>query len=74
MNTIHLQGIGKSSAKPAQELQPGEVVIWNYGWKSTVISIREVSPSYLMVTLRSHYDQKEYQRRMKKIRLVGIEA
>ena len=37
MEFVQLQGIGKKPGKPARELRPGDVIIWNYGYKSTVI-------------------------------------
>jgi hypothetical protein len=37
--TIHLQGVGKFQAKPASEIKPGDVLVWNYGSTSTVLTV-----------------------------------
>ncbi len=37
---IHLQGVGLFAAKPASELQVGDIMVWNYGSKSVVQTIR----------------------------------
>lgn len=40
MNTVKLQGIhGQQKAKAVKELKLGDVITWNYGYKSEVIGI-----------------------------------
>ena len=42
LKTIHLQGIGRVDAKPATEIKIGDILIWNYGYKSTVKSVEKL--------------------------------
>lgn len=42
MEYVNLQGIGKRPAKRVTDIQIGDVIIWNFGYKSTVKGI-EVS-------------------------------
>lgn len=67
---IHLQGVGFCPAKPAGELQVGDVTLWNYGSMATVESIRRTSAS-VFLTMR---DAKRLyaERRYSATRLVGI--
>ena len=38
--TVKLQGVsGWIKAKPAVELKPGDVIMWNYGYTSTVMAV-----------------------------------
>ncbi len=37
-NEIHLQGIGKHRAKPAQEFNIGDIIVYNYGETAKVVS------------------------------------
>jgi hypothetical protein len=37
--SVHLQGIGRHPAVPAEDLVEGDVMVWNYGSTSTVVSI-----------------------------------
>ena len=40
MNTLKLQGIyGQQKAKAVKELKHGDIITWNYGYKSEVIDI-----------------------------------
>jgi hypothetical protein len=39
MQTIHLQNIGKTAAKPAAELKAGDVIVWNFGSTSVVEAV-----------------------------------
>jgi hypothetical protein len=71
-DAIHLQGIGLCPAKPASQFKVGEVMRWNYDFHGTTITeIRQVSPQYLLFTLRSNKDGGMHERRMKGLRLVA---
>jgi len=38
--TVKLQGVsGWIKAKPAGELKPGDVIMWNYGYTETVLAV-----------------------------------
>ena len=68
---IHLQGVGKTSAKPASEFAVGDSMMWNDGYTSEVIEIVGETAKFVTVALRGEtYDRIE--RRLKKSRLVAI--
>ena len=72
-STIHLQGIGRCSAKRADELAVGDVTGWNYGESCPVKSVTRVSPAFVSAVL---VDNKgvEHTRRMKIDRMVAVAA
>lgn len=73
MQIIHLQGIGKVKAIPANELKIGSVIVWNYGYTSEVSEIAySKTGKTLTVTLRSNTDGKTYDRKLGSNRLVAI--
>jgi len=72
MNTIKLQGIGERNAIPSRDLKPGQIIIWNYGYTSEVLSIQEVSKCYILLTARSNNDGNVYERKFKKSFLIAI--
>jgi hypothetical protein len=72
LNQVKLQGIGWIPAVLAEDLVVGDEVMWNYGRTSTILVIKEVSRCFIEIGVRSNYDGKLYQRRLKKDRLVGI--
>ena len=39
MEKVHLQGIGNKDARQAKELNIGDVIMWNYGYKSEVVGM-----------------------------------
>lgn len=39
MKEVHLQGIGKKEAREAKKLHVGDVITWNYGYKSEVVGM-----------------------------------
>ena len=67
---IHLQRIGLHIAKPAGEIQVGDILVWNYWSTSSVVSVREISKCFVEVSSRSE-NGIVYPRRMKKDRLVA---
>lgn len=69
--TVQLQGIGLHFAKPAAELEPGDTIVWNYGYQSTVVSVTETSASFVTLVERSHQNGQTHSRRLGKTRLVG---
>ena len=79
MQTIHLQGIGKVEAKPAQEFQIGEFILWNFGSQSKIVGIAKETKAFITFKLeyplsgrRDWADTGTSERRLKKSRLVGI--
>jgi hypothetical protein len=69
--TVHLQAIGRVRAKPAEELEPGDVTAWNYGVKETITSVERVAPKTVEVVMVGK-DGKEWTRRFRVGRLVGL--
>ncbi len=67
---VWLQGFGLHISKPADEVKVGDTLVWNYGLTSVVESISDISPKFLLFSLRS--DGKLYPRRMKKDRRVAF--
>jgi hypothetical protein len=59
--SIHLQGIGQFTAKPAGDLQMGDVTVWNYGSTAEVVSLSRKGKS-VYVTLKTQ-DGKEWPER-----------
>lgn len=69
--TIRLQGIGLVSAVPATEVQPGDVLVWNHGYKSDVIALEPKGEQSYTLRTRSHHDGKEYARTIRRTRLLA---
>jgi hypothetical protein len=59
--SIHLQGIGQFTAKPAGELRVGDTAVWNYGSTAEVVSV-ETKGKSVYVVLRTA-DGKEWPER-----------
>lgn len=72
MKTIKLQGIyTRQEAKEAKELKIGDVITWNYGYKSQVVSITpSKTGKTLTVMEKSLQDGVIRSRRMKATTLV----
>ncbi|MGF3141021.1 hypothetical protein [Streptomyces diastaticus] len=71
LRTIRLQGIGHHPAVEAQELKPGEILMWNQGAKTTVLAVEVASPKFLRVTEKAHDSGEVTTRRLMKTRLVA---
>lgn len=74
-NTVKLQGVyGAKEGTPTKDLKVGDVIIWNYGYKSEVV---EIIPSKtrktFTVMLRSFEDGQIRPRKMGADRLVVVE-
>ena len=67
-----LQGVGAHAGKPAGDVVPGDVFVWNGGSTSTVI--RQLSETPKTITFETMADGKTYQRKLKKTRIVAIEG
>ena len=73
-NTTWLQGIGYAYGKPAGQLQVGDVMAWNYGGTSTVVSIDKQTEKTITIT-ESAPDSYGYvgSRTMRKNKIVAME-
>ena len=74
-NTVKLQGIyGQQEGTAAKNLKIGDVIVWNYGYKSEVV---EIIPSKTGKTitfmLKSHQDGEIRSRRMGTETLIVLE-
>lgn len=72
MKTVKLQGLyGQQKAKAVKELKLGDVITWNYGYKSEVIGITasKTGKTYI-VTLKSFDSGNINDRKMGANRLV----
>lgn len=67
---IHLQGVGSMPATEAQTLKIGDILVWNFGYTSTIIGIDKVTPKTIVFRTRTN-DGQEYAKRMSKTRLVA---
>ncbi|MCG7550962.1 hypothetical protein [Pseudoalteromonas sp. Of7M-16] len=72
METIRLQAIGYAKAKRAEDLQVGDVTVWNYG--ATEKLIEKVKETAKTVTFKVLINGRTFERRMNKNRLVGINS
>jgi hypothetical protein len=71
--SVKLQGMrGWIKAKPAGELRPGDVTLWNFGYTETILSVTP-SKTGKMVTVEIVSDQSgsHHTRKMKADRLVA---
>lgn len=71
MKKIHLQGIGEKSAVPASELKPGDIILWNYGYKSRVLEIVKETKKSVVLKTQSCDSLAVCERRFLKSRLVA---
>jgi len=74
--TIHLQGVGRQNAIFAGNIMVGDILVWNYGTTSEVLSIEDPGKAYIIITERYESWIKKgelltSERKMKKDRLVA---
>lgn len=73
--SIQLQGIGKCPAINTANLNVGDVIIWNFGFKSVVVGMHPTkSGKQINFDLKSLEDGKIRTRRMGCDRLVAVES
>jgi hypothetical protein len=72
---VHLQGVGDLPGIPASDLKPGDVLMWNYGYKSKVVEVLRASACFMLITLewtsKITGEAERADRRLKKDRLVA---
>lgn len=72
--SIQLQDVGKRHAINTAELQIGDTILWNFGYKSQVVGIHPTkSGKQIDFDLKSTEDEVVRTRRMGRNRLVAIE-
>ncbi len=73
MTTIHLQMLGQVPAQPVETLVAGQKTCWNQSYgEYEVVSVKQVSPQFMLLTERKINTGVEYARRVKKGRLIGV--
>ncbi len=73
-NSIHLQGIGRCAAIPAQEIKVGMLISWNCSPNGHAVeSIKEVSEHFIEIVEKDRNTQVISTRRLRKDRLVAAE-
>jgi len=70
--TVHLQSLGRCCAIPAGDLRPGDTIVWNYGYLTTVEGIVRETAKQVIVRLMSNSTGDFYDRRPGKTRLVAV--
>ena len=72
--TVKLQGIhGQQPAKAVKELKTGDVIVWNFGYTSTVVElIPSKTGKTITCMLKSNQDGIIRERKMNAERLVAI--
>ena len=66
-NFVQIQSVGRVAGKPAGELKPGDMTIWNFGYKHAVARIVRETKAQVIV----EFDDG-WQKRMAKTRLVAV--
>lgn len=75
METLHLQGIGKTPAIKAKELKPGMITVWNFGYKEKIVGIAPTkSGKSIKCTIVSIESGKEFIRTLRVDTLVAIDG
>lgn len=68
--TLHLQGVGIKPAVRATELESGDVTMWNYGKKETILGIVKETAKTIVFNIKSNDSNYVGTRRLAKDRLV----
>lgn len=73
LQQLQLIGLGMVPAKRADALEVGDVTLWNYGYRYTVLEVWRKSEHFVGVRSRDERSGKVYERRFRTSRLVGID-
>ena len=68
--TMNLIGIGRCAARPAGELEVGDIITWNYGYRYEVISIEPAGKQSVRIVERRVNGYQESTRVLRRNRLV----
>ena len=66
-NTVQIQSVGRVAGKPAGELKPGDLTVWNFGYTHTVVRIVRETKAQVIVEFDGGWIK-----RMGKTRLVAM--
>lgn len=71
---MKLQGIyGELKSVKAEDLKPGMVTIWNYGYKYLVKSVSFSKTGKSLIAVLTSEEGKDYSRKLMAQRLVAVE-
>lgn len=70
--TVQIQAIGRCNCKPAGQLEPGDVTMWNYGGTYTFAGFIKETKAQVIAKLISNEDGSIWEKRMGKERLVAV--
>lgn len=68
--TLHLQGVGIRPAVRAAELESGDVTMWNYGCKETILGIAKETAKTIVFNIKCNNSGYIGTRKLAKDRLV----
>lgn len=72
-NTVRLQGLGTSKGTPVKDLKIGDIIMWNFGYKSQVVDlVPSKTGKTITAMLRSDSDGVVRERKMGADRLVVL--
>lgn len=70
-DTISLQGVGHVIGRPAVEVKAGDILMWNFGEKESVLSVLSETAHFVTIQMQSRSGYVGT-RKLKKDRLVCI--
>ena len=73
MHTVQLQGIGRHYAIKAEEIVPGNVIIWNFGYKNAVLAVHPSRTGKTLVIELKGENGQTYKRKTTVDRLFAVE-
>lgn len=68
--TLHLKGVGIRPAVRAAELESGDVTMWNYGCKETILGIAKETAKTIVFNIKCNDSGYVGTRKLAKDRLV----
>lgn len=68
--TLHLKGVGIRPAVRAAELESGDVTMWNYGCKETILGIAKETAKTIVFNIKCNNSGYIGTRKLAKDRLV----
>ena len=71
MKKIYLIGLGYVDAQPAENIKVGDTLMWNFGFKSEVLSIDKLTSKSITISTKGT-DGRTYKRVMRKSTLICI--
>ena len=73
-NTVTLIGYGLAPAVQAQDLQIGQITVWNYGFKYEVVELTPKAKTQIIAKIVNVDTGIEYTKTMSRTRLVAVKV